>query len=69
VTAGIRGIVEHVAGEAGVNDQSGFAREWHLLMKDSIVAAGEGDRKAARCAKEMARILLTQKWPNASASR
>jgi len=35
-----------------------FARKWHILMKGSIVAAGEGDRLAARRAQEVGRLLL-----------
>jgi hypothetical protein len=33
--------------EAGVDDPQGFALQWHILMKGSIVAAGEGDHAAA----------------------
>ena len=35
-----------------------FARKWHVLMKGCIVAAGEGDRLAARRAREVGRVLL-----------
>ena len=35
-----------------------FARKWHILMKGSIVAAGEGDRLAARRARDVGRLLL-----------
>lgn len=56
--AGIRHFLEDLAGRAGVNDADGFARQWHILMKGSIVAAGEGDRDAARRAQEIARLVL-----------
>jgi AcrR family transcriptional regulator len=59
--ARIRGFVEGLATEAGVADPDGFARQWHILMKGSIVAAGEGDRQAARRGREIGALLLQQK--------
>jgi AcrR family transcriptional regulator len=56
--AGIRAFLEGLADEAGVPDADVFARQWHILMKGSIVAAAEGDVEAARHAKEVARLLL-----------
>jgi AcrR family transcriptional regulator len=56
----IRAFVAEIAGEAGIDDTDGFARQWHILMKGSIVAAAEGDRRAARRAKKMARTLIEQ---------
>ena len=56
--AGIRRFVEGLAREAGIADARGFAQEWHILMKGSIVAAGEGDRDAARRAKRIGALLL-----------
>jgi AcrR family transcriptional regulator len=56
--ANIRGFVRGLAEEAGVRDPETFARQWHTLMKGSIVAAGEGDANAARAAKEVAKLLL-----------
>jgi AcrR family transcriptional regulator len=56
--AEIRGFVRALADEAAVRDPATFARQWHMLMKGSIVAAGEGDADAARCAKAVARLLL-----------
>jgi hypothetical protein len=44
-----------------VADPEDFARQWHILMKGSIVAAGEGDRWAARRAQEVGALLLQQK--------
>jgi AcrR family transcriptional regulator len=56
--AGIRHFVEDLARRAGVPDAGGFAREWHILMKGSIVAAGEGDRDAARRARKLGVLAL-----------
>ena len=54
----IRAVVRTMAEEAGVLDPEAFAHSWHILMKGSIVAAGEGDRDAAKRAKVMAESLL-----------
>lgn len=59
--ARIRDFVGDLAIEAGVPDPEGFARQWHILMKGSIVAAGEGDIDAAIRAKEMAALLLAER--------
>jgi AcrR family transcriptional regulator len=67
--AHIRGFVESLATRAGVSDPAGFARQWHILMKGSIVAAGEGDREAARRAQEVARLLLSQQRGRVMAAR
>jgi AcrR family transcriptional regulator len=56
--AGIREFIEDLARQAGIRDAEDFAREWHILMKGSIVAAGEGDRAAALRAKKVAALLL-----------
>ena len=56
--AGIRHFLAELAGRAGVQTPTSFAREWHILMKGSIVAAGEGDRDAARRAQRMAALVL-----------
>ncbi|HLM09889.1 MAG TPA: helix-turn-helix domain-containing protein [Thermoleophilaceae bacterium] len=56
--AGIRGFLERLARDAGVDDPEGFARQWHILMKGSIVAAGEGDDDAAMRAQAIGRMLL-----------
>ncbi len=58
--AGIRHFLEGLAREAGIPDADGFARQWHILMKGSIVAAGEGDQDAALRAKKIAAGLLAQ---------
>ncbi len=56
----IREFVAGLAAEAGVRDPEGFARQWHILMKGSIVAAGEGDRDAALRAREVGALLLRE---------
>lgn len=54
----IRLFVEQLAKEAGARDPENLGWQWHILMKGSIIAAGEGDRKAARRAREIGRLLL-----------
>jgi AcrR family transcriptional regulator len=56
--AGIRGFLEDLARRARIADPVGFARKWHILMKGSIVAAGEGDLDAARRARDVAALTL-----------
>lgn len=56
--ARIRGFLQELARGAGIKRAEPFARQWHILMKGSIVAAGEGDRDAARRAKAVAQLLL-----------
>jgi hypothetical protein len=47
-----------LAEAAGVEDPDAFARQWHILMKGSIVAAAEGDTEAAARARELGALLL-----------
>jgi AcrR family transcriptional regulator len=54
--AKIRAIVRALAEEANLEEPEKFAQAWHMLMKGSIVSAGEGD--AARQAKIAARLVL-----------
>jgi AcrR family transcriptional regulator len=54
----IRSVVRTLAEEAGVTDSETFAHSWHILMKGSIVAAGEGDDLAGRRARAMGEDLL-----------
>jgi AcrR family transcriptional regulator len=56
--ANIRELVGAFAAEAGVDDPDAVARQWHILMKGSIVAAGEGDPLAAKRAQALGRLLL-----------
>ena len=69
--AGIRQFLEDLARQAGIPDAQDFARQWHILMKGSIVAAGEGDRDAAMRAKKVAALLLQASTdaPDTSARR
>ena len=39
----IRGHIQALAEEAGLNRPEEFARSWHILMKGSIISATEGD--------------------------
>jgi AcrR family transcriptional regulator len=56
----VRSVVRTLAEEAGLRDPASFALSWHILMKGSIVQAGEGDRKAAKRAKSIGRLLIDQ---------
>jgi AcrR family transcriptional regulator len=56
--AGIRNFLEDLARQGGIAHAQAFAREWHILMKGSIVAAGEGDQDAAQRAKRIGTVLL-----------
>jgi AcrR family transcriptional regulator len=58
--ANIRRYLRELASEAGVADPDSFARQWHILMKGSIVAAAEGDTKAAARARELGILLLKE---------
>jgi AcrR family transcriptional regulator len=61
--ARIRAFVRELAAEAGASDPDALAHKWHILMKGSIVAAGEGDRQAARRAREVAALVLRDARP------
>jgi hypothetical protein len=60
--AGVRHLADirvfrcELGASAGIADA--FARQWHFLMKGSIVAANEDDLEAARRAKEIGHLLL-----------
>ena len=56
--ANIRSYLRDLATEAGVADPDSFARQWHILMKGSIIAAAEGDTHAAARARELGILLL-----------
>jgi AcrR family transcriptional regulator len=56
--AGVRHFLEDLARRAGINDAERYAREWHILMKGSIVAALEGDREAARRGQKVGGLIL-----------
>jgi AcrR family transcriptional regulator len=59
--ARIRVFVADLARQARVADPEAFARQWHILMKGSIVAAAEGDHESARRAREIGVLLLREK--------
>ena len=59
----IRSVIRSLALAAGLRDADGFALSWHILMKGSIVAAGEGDSQAAKRAQAMGRLLIAQHRP------
>ncbi|WP_406634730.1 TetR/AcrR family transcriptional regulator [Pseudarthrobacter quantipunctorum] len=56
--AKIRGHVQALAEEAGLQSPGDFARSWHILMKGSIIQAVEGDALAAERARQMAVWLI-----------
>ena len=66
--AKIRAIVRSLAEDAGLRDPEQFAQAWHMLMKGSIVSAGEGNRNAARDAKRAAMLVLNG-WPQKTGRR
>ncbi len=55
--ANIRSYVRDLAAAAGAEPDA-FARQWHILMKGSIIAAAEGDTHAATRARELGVLLL-----------
>ncbi|MEO7498630.1 MAG: helix-turn-helix domain-containing protein [Casimicrobiaceae bacterium] len=61
--ANIRAFLRELALGAGVTEPEAFARQWHILMKGSIVAACEGDRDAAGHARTVGSILLAVAAP------
>jgi AcrR family transcriptional regulator len=60
--AKIRAFLHELADQAGLADTESFAATWHILMKGSIVAAGEGNKDSARLAREAGRTILAA-WP------
>jgi len=60
--ATIRSILAAQAREAALVEPEKFAQMWHFLMKGCIVAAHEGNRDAAKQAKEAGTLLL-EHWP------
>jgi AcrR family transcriptional regulator len=57
----IRAFLRELAGAAGIADADGFARQWHILMKGSIVAAADGDAEAGARAREIGLALLERR--------
>jgi AcrR family transcriptional regulator len=56
--ARIRAYLRELAEAAGVADPQRVARQWHILMKGSIMSAHEGDTEAASVARELGVMLL-----------
>jgi AcrR family transcriptional regulator len=56
--ARIRGHIQALAAEAGLERPDEFARSWHILMKGSIISATEGDFLASKRAQQMAGWLI-----------
>ncbi|WP_346763000.1 TetR/AcrR family transcriptional regulator [Arthrobacter sp. Soil736] len=56
--ARIRGHVQTLAEDAGLERCGEFARAWHLLLKGSVISAMEGDPQAAELARLMANRSL-----------
>jgi AcrR family transcriptional regulator len=56
--ANIREFIKALGAEAGISDTDAFARQWHILMKGSIMAAHEGDFAAAGRARQIGVLLL-----------
>jgi AcrR family transcriptional regulator len=56
--ANIRHYLKGLAAAAGIENADSFARQWHILMKGSIMAAHEGDTLAASRAREVGVLLL-----------
>jgi AcrR family transcriptional regulator len=56
--AEIREFLKALARSARIADPDNFARKWHILMKGSIISAGEGDREAASRARQIATVVL-----------
>jgi AcrR family transcriptional regulator len=54
----IRSFLTELAREGGATDPEALAHQWHILMKGSIVAAAEGDRRAATRARQVGELLL-----------
>lgn len=66
--ANIRRIVCDWAKQAGLWEPEQFAQSWHILMKGSIIAAVEGDTRAAHRAKQMAGWLIDHHRPQGDSS-
>ncbi len=56
--ANVRAIVGSLAAEAGVAQPDDFAHKWQIVLIGAIVAATEGDRRAASRARDLGRLLL-----------
>lgn len=66
--ANFRAIVRGLADEAKLRDPGLFAETFHMLVKGCIVSAAEGDREAARTARQVT-VALLERHRRASRSR
>jgi AcrR family transcriptional regulator len=64
--ANVRAMIARRASAAGLTDPDEFAKSLHILMKGAIITASEGDPRAARRARDMARALIEQHRPYAA---
>ena len=64
--ANIRHYLKGLAAAGGIENTDSFARQWHILMKGSIMAAHEGDTAAAGRAREVGVLLLRSHGLDAS---
>jgi AcrR family transcriptional regulator len=62
--ANLRMMVAARAAAAGLTEPETFALSFHILMEGSIIAASEGDRRAALRAQDMARALIGNHRPH-----
>ena len=58
--ANVRVMIARRATAAGLADPDEFAKSFHILIKGTIIAANEGDPKAAQRGQDMARDLIEQ---------
>jgi AcrR family transcriptional regulator len=59
----VRAFLRSLAEAAGASDPDTLARQWQMLMSGAMVAAAEGDREAARQARDVASLLLERELP------
>ena len=67
--ARIRDFLGGLARDAGAPDPDDLARKWHILMKGSIISAGEGDAEAARRAQAIGRLRARRRAARRRLSR
>lgn len=61
--ANIRAMVARRAAAAGLSEPQEFAKSFHILMEGSIIAASEGDPRAAHRSQDLARLLIERHRP------
>ena len=64
--ANVRVFLRGLAQDAGVANPDDFARTWQILMEGAIVAAGAGDRLAARRAGAVGSLFLATELERAT---